>query len=50
MGQGHEEEKWQEDKEIIVHLKGKRLNGRYCLIRFKKVENGWLFFRCDKTG
>ncbi len=46
----YEEEKWQEDKEIIVHLKGKRLNGRYCLIRFKKVENGWLFFRCDKTG
>jgi DNA ligase D-like protein (predicted 3'-phosphoesterase) len=45
----YEEEKWS-DKEIIVHIKGKRLNGRYCLIRFPKVENGWLFFRCDKDG
>jgi DNA ligase D-like protein (predicted 3'-phosphoesterase) len=46
----YEEEKWRVDKEIIVHLKGKRLNGRYCMIRFKKVEDGWLFFRCDKNG
>ena len=41
-----ETEKWMEEKEIIVHLKGERLTGRYCLIRFTKVKNGWLFFRC----
>jgi DNA ligase D-like protein (predicted 3'-phosphoesterase) len=45
----YDDEKWSEN-EIIVQLKGKLLNGRYCLIRFKKVENGWLFFRCEKNG
>jgi len=43
----YETEKWEKD-EIIVIIKGKRLHGRYCLIRFKKVENGWLFFRCGE--
>ena len=43
----YETEKWEKD-EIIVIIKGKRLQGRYCLIRFKKVENGWLFFRCGE--
>ncbi len=38
-------EKWKED-EIIVHIEGKRLKGRYCLIRFKKEEKSWLFFKC----
>jgi DNA ligase D-like protein (predicted 3'-phosphoesterase) len=41
----YEAEKWEED-EIIIVINGKRLQGRYCLIRFKKVKNGWLFFRC----
>jgi DNA ligase D-like protein (predicted 3'-phosphoesterase) len=40
-----EVEKWEEN-EIIVLIHGKRLVGRYCLIRFKKVKDGWLFFRC----
>jgi bifunctional non-homologous end joining protein LigD len=38
-------EKWRED-EIIVHINGTRLSGRYCLIKFRKQENGWLFFKC----
>ena len=41
----YETEKWSEG-EIIVHIKGARLSGRYCLVRFRKVENGWLFFKC----
>ena len=43
----YETEKWEQD-EIIVIIQGNRLEGRYCLIRFKKVKNGWLFFRCGK--
>lgn len=39
-------ERWS-DKEIVVHIKGQRLTGRYCLVRFAKVENGWLFFKCE---
>jgi DNA ligase D-like protein (predicted 3'-phosphoesterase) len=39
-------EKWGEN-EIIVHIKGSKLNGRYCLIKFKRQENTWLFFKCD---
>jgi DNA ligase D-like protein (predicted 3'-phosphoesterase) len=38
-------ERWS-DKEIVVHIKGQRLTGRYCLVRFAKVENGWLLFKC----
>ncbi len=38
-------EKWG-DEEIIVHIRGNRLNGRYCLIKFKKEKNNWLLFRC----
>jgi DNA ligase D-like protein (predicted 3'-phosphoesterase) len=37
-------EKWDEN-EIIVHINGEKLKGRYCLIRFKKQEGGWLFFK-----
>ncbi|MFW9934766.1 MAG: DNA polymerase ligase N-terminal domain-containing protein [Candidatus Thorarchaeota archaeon] len=43
----YETEKWEKD-EIIVIIHGKRLQGRYCLIRFKKVKDGWLFFRCGE--
>jgi DNA ligase D-like protein (predicted 3'-phosphoesterase) len=39
-------EKWGES-EIIVHINGSRLDGRYCLIKFKRQENAWLFFKCD---
>lgn len=38
-------EKWEEN-EIIINIDGKRLKGRYCLIRFKKEEKSWLFFKC----
>ncbi|MEM1658096.1 MAG: DNA polymerase ligase N-terminal domain-containing protein [Candidatus Jordarchaeales archaeon] len=41
----YEEEKWT-DKEIVVYMKGEKLRGRYCLIRFEKVKDGWLFFKC----
>ena len=40
----YETEKWDEN-EIIVYINGIKLNGRYCLIRFRKQENGWLFFK-----
>jgi len=40
----YEVEKWSED-EIIVHINGVKLSGRYCLIRFKKEEESWLFFK-----
>lgn len=43
----YREEKWGES-EIIVWLKGRRLKGRYCMLRFKKVKNGWLFFKCSE--
>ncbi len=43
----YEMEKWEEN-EIIVIIHGNRLEGRYCLIRFKKVKDGWLFFRCGE--
>ena len=38
--------KWKRD-EIIIDIKGKRLNGEYCLIRFKTKEGKpeWLFFK-----
>ncbi len=42
----YEEIKWEENK-IIVDIDGKKLNGKYVLIRFKpdeKLEN-WLFFK-----
>lgn len=42
----YREEKWLDD-EIIVWLKGEKLEGRYCILRFKKVKNGWLLFKCS---
>jgi DNA ligase D-like protein (predicted 3'-phosphoesterase) len=39
-----EEESWNADK-IIFSLKGKKLKGRFCLLRFKKAgERNWLIF------
>jgi DNA ligase D-like protein (predicted 3'-phosphoesterase) len=31
---------------IVVHFKGKKLKGRYCLVRFKGQKKNWLFFKC----
>jgi DNA ligase D-like protein (predicted 3'-phosphoesterase) len=42
----YQTERWTE-KEIVVQIKGEHLSGRYCLVRFAKVEKGWLFFKCD---
>ena len=38
-------EKWMKD-EIIIYIEGGKLTGRYCLIKFRKQENAWLFFKC----
>lgn len=35
-----------ENDKIVFHIKGKKLKGRYCLIRFKGQEKNWLFFKC----
>ncbi|MEM7818667.1 MAG: DNA polymerase ligase N-terminal domain-containing protein [Candidatus Aenigmatarchaeota archaeon] len=32
-----------DDKKIVFRVKGKRLQGKYCLLKFKK--NYWLFFK-----
>lgn len=39
----HSPEKWTED-EIITNIQGKKLNGTFCLIKFKEKKN-WLFFK-----
>ena len=31
---------------IVFQIKGKKLKGRYCLIRLKGQEKNWLFFKC----
>lgn len=31
---------------IIVNINGKKLKGRYCLVKFKGQEKNWLFFKC----
>lgn len=38
-------EKWDENG-ITVFINGGRLSGRYCLVRFKREQNSWLFFKC----
>ena len=36
------------DDKIVFMLNGKKLSGRYVLLKFPKAgENGWLFFRAD---
>jgi len=41
----YETEKWRE-REIIVHLRGERLKGRYCMIGLRNQKRNWLLFRC----
>ena len=31
---------------IVFHIKGKKLMGRYCLVRLKAQKKNWLFFKC----
>ena len=33
-----------EDK-ILINIRGQKLNGRYCLVRFKGDKKNWLFFK-----
>ncbi|MCX8043403.1 MAG: hypothetical protein N3B18_04670, partial [Desulfobacterota bacterium] len=41
----YEEHEWRSDR-IVVTLQGKKLQGRYCLVRFKKAgEGSWLLFK-----
>ena len=35
-----------EKDKLVVHFNGKKLEGRYCLIRFKGQEKNWLLFKC----
>lgn len=32
-------------KKIIVDIRGKKLDGKYCLINFRPKEKSWLFFK-----
>jgi bifunctional non-homologous end joining protein LigD len=43
----YETEKWREG-EIIVRLRGERLEGRYCMIGLRDQPRNWLLFRCGK--
>lgn len=38
-------EEREEDK-IVININGRKLEGRYCLIRFKGQRKNWLFFKC----
>jgi len=40
----YEAEAWGEN-EIVVNIHGAKLNGRYCLVKFKKERNSWLLFK-----
>ncbi len=33
---------------IVVNIKGKKLNGRFCLLHFKPKEKDWLFYRISE--
>ena len=35
-----------EKDKLVIHIIGKKLKGRYCLIRFKGQEKNWLLFKC----
>jgi DNA ligase D-like protein (predicted 3'-phosphoesterase) len=43
----YELESEHEDKLVFV-LHGKKMNGKYTLLKFKKAKNGWLLFKNDK--
>lgn len=34
-----------DDNRVIADIDGKRLRGRYCLVRLKPKEKNWLFFK-----
>jgi DNA ligase D-like protein (predicted 3'-phosphoesterase) len=34
------------ENKIVIRINGRKLKGRYCLIKFKDREKNWLFFKC----
>jgi DNA ligase D-like protein (predicted 3'-phosphoesterase) len=44
---GSFEIKEKSSKKLIVNIKGKKLNGKYCLLHFKSKEKNWLFFKLN---
>ena len=40
---GTYESEEQTDTKIVIHLKGEKLKGRYCMVKLK--DNNWLFFK-----
>ena len=36
------------DNKFVFILHGKKLIGRYTLLKFEKAKNGWLFFKIEK--
>ena len=41
----YELEKREEGK-IVIRINGKKLKGRFCLIKLKGQEKNWIFFKC----
>ena len=37
----------QKEKKMVFVLNGKKLKGKYVLLRFEKAKNGWLLFKKD---
>jgi len=35
-----------EKDKIVINLNGNRLDGKYCLIKFKDQEKNWMLFKC----
>lgn len=35
-----------DNDKLVIHVKGKKLQGRFCLIKFKGQQKNWLFFKC----
>ena len=35
----------QKKTKLVVNIKGKKLEGRYCLLHFRPKEKNWLFFK-----
>jgi DNA ligase D-like protein (predicted 3'-phosphoesterase) len=38
----------EQDNKFVFILHGKKLKGRYTLLKFEKAKNGWLLFKTEK--
>ncbi len=36
-----------ENNKIVIDITGNKLNGRYCLIKFKNENKNWMLFKCE---